>query len=240
VTALAVSVLAASLLGSLHCAGMCGGFVAFYAGDPARRRGWQAAGGHLAYSAGRLSAYAALGALAGGLGGALDLGGALLGVQRAAAGVAGALIALWGTMALLESLGRRMPRLEPPAALGRLVSRGVGLIAGRRPALRALAIGLLTGCLPCGWLYAFVVTAAGTGSVGAGAALMTVFWLGTLPVMVSLGIGLRGLAGPLRRHVPAACAVAMILVGLLAVAGRMVEAPLTQASQHRVTGHGSH
>ncbi len=39
--------------------------------------------------------------------------------------------------------------------------------------------------------------------------------------MVGLGLGLAALAGPFRRHVPAACAVAMIVVGLLAVAGRM-------------------
>lgn len=239
-TALAVSVLVASLLGSLHCAGMCGGFVAFYSGDPARCRGREAMAGHAGYSAGRLIAYAALGALAGAFGAALDLGGALLGVQRAAAAVAGALIALWGTRALLESLGRRVPRLEPPAWLRGLVGHGVRLIAGRRPAIRALAIGLLTGCLPCGWLYAFVVTAAGTGGAASGAALMAVFWLGTLPVMVSLGLGLWRLAVPLRRHLPVACAVAMMLVGLLTVAGRLVDAPAAHTGQHRAVGHGSH
>ncbi len=237
-TALGWSVLAASLLGSLHCAGMCGGFVALYAGEPGR--GLEAAAGHVAYNLGRLMAYAALGALAGALGAALDLGGGLLGAERAAAAVAGALIALWGTIVLLESLGRRMPRLGPPPWLHGLVRRGVRLVADRRPTMRALAIGLLTGCLPCGWLYAFVVTAAGTGSAAAGAAMMTVFWLGTLPVMVTVGVGVRGLAAPLRRYVPTACAVAMILIGLLAVAGRLVDDPLTHASQHRAMGHESH
>jgi uncharacterized protein len=237
VTALASSVLVASLLGSLHCAGMCGGFVALYAGDPGRRDGVMA--GHIAYNLGRLMAYAALGALAGTLGAALDLGGGLLGFQRVAAALAGAFIALWGAVLLLESLGKRVPRFGPPSWLQGSVSRGVRLIAGWRPVTRALAVGLLTGCLPCGWLYAFVVTAAGTGSAAVGAALMTVFWLGTLPIMVSLGVGLRGLAGPLRRYVPTACAMAMILVGLLAVAGRMGEQPQTHASHHHASGHGA-
>ena len=236
-TALAWSVLVASLLGSLHCAGMCGGFVALYAGDPGRRDGVTV--GHVAYNLGRLMAYAVLGALAGALGAALDLGGAVLGFQRAAAAVAGAFIALWGFALLLESLGQHVPRFGPPPWLHGSVSRGVRLIAGWRPVTRALAVGLLTGCLPCGWLYAFVVTAAGTGSAAVGAALMSVFWLGTLPVMVSLGVGLRGLAGPLRRHVPTACAMAMILVGLLAVAGRMVEQPQSHASSHHGSGHGT-
>jgi sulfite exporter TauE/SafE len=237
VTALGWSVLAASLVGSLHCAGMCGGFVALYAGDPGRRDGLTA--GHVAYNLGRLIAYAVLGALAGALGAALDLGGAWLGVQRGAAAVAGAFIALWGCIVLLESLGRRVPRFSPPPWLHGLVSRGVRLVAGWRPVTRALAVGLLTGCLPCGWLYAFVVTAAGTGHAAVGAALMAVFWVGTLPVMVSVGVGLRGLAGPLRRYVPTACAMAMILVGLLAVAGRMVEPPASHASHHHVSGHGT-
>jgi uncharacterized protein len=237
VTALGGSVLVASLLGSLHCAGMCGGFVALYAGDPGRRDG--ARMGHVAYNLGRLIAYAALGALAGALGAALDLGGALLGVQRGMAAVAGVFIALWGSLVLLESFGRRVPRFGAPPWLHGFVSRGVRLIAGWRPLTRALAVGLLTGCLPCGWLYAFVVTAAGTGSASAGAALMAVFWVGTLPVMVSLGVGLRGLAGPLRRYVPTACAMAMILVGLLAVAGRVVERPITHASHYHVSDHGT-
>jgi sulfite exporter TauE/SafE len=237
VTALALSVLAASLLGSLHCAGMCGGLVALYAGDSQRRDG--AARSHLAYNLGRLIAYAALGASAGALGAALDLGGAFLGIQRVAAMIAGAFIALWGGLLLFQSLGRRVPRLGAPSWLQGLLGRGVRLIAMRRPVTRALAVGLLTGCLPCGWLYAFVVTAAGTGSAAAGAAVMGVFWAGTLPVMVSLGLGLRGLAGPLRRHVPTACAVAMILIGLFAVAGRMVERPSTHASHHHLVDRGT-
>jgi sulfite exporter TauE/SafE len=216
---------------------MCGGLVALYAGDPGRRD--QAFRGHAAYNVGRLIAYAALGALAGSLGAALDLGGAWLGVQRAAAALAGAMIALWGSLMLLESAGRRVPRFGPPPWLHGPMSRGVRLIAGWRPVTRALAVGLLTGCLPCGWLYAFVVTAAGTGSAAAGATLMAVFWVGTLPVMVSLGVGLHVLAGPLRRYVRTACAVAMILVGLLAVAGRMVERPARHASHHLLSSQGT-
>lgn len=233
-TALVLAVLAASLLGSLHCAGMCGGFVAFYAGDT---RGRDARTGHACYNAGRLLSYATLGALGGALGAALDLGGAVIGLQRVAAGVAGALIALWGTSMLLAALGRAAPRLDPPPLFATVVRRGLARVTGRRPATRALVIGLLTGCLPCGWLYGFVATAAGTGSVASGTAVMVVFWLGTLPAMVSLGLGLRVLAGPLGRRLPAACAAAMIIVGLLAVAGRFVEPPVPLPHRHAGT-HG--
>jgi len=223
-TALALTVLAASLLGSLHCAGMCGGFVAFYAGDAPSGMWRSAIWAHAAYNAGRLAAYASLGALAGAVGAVLDAGGALVGIQRVAAGTAGGLIVLWGAAALSQSLGARVPRLSASPAMLRATRRALAGVARRPLAVRALALGALTGALPCGWLWAFVVTAAGTGSALGGAALMMVFWTGTVPVMVSLGVGLTALAGPLRRHVPAACAVAMIAVGLLAVAGR-VHAP---------------
>jgi len=231
VTALALTVLAASLVGSLHCAGMCGGFVAFYAGAGGRRPGL----GHAAYNLGRLTAYASLGALAGALGAALDLAAAPAGIERGAAVLAGALIALWGTRTLLETAGVRVARLEPPAALRGAIASGVTAVAAQPPVTRALVIGLLTGLLPCGWLYAFIVTAAGTGDPLRGAGLMAVFWLGTLPVMAGLGVAVQALAGRMRRWVPAACAVAMIVVGLLAVAGR-ARAPERHAIQHSETG----
>jgi len=236
VTAVAIAVFAASLLGSLHCAGMCGGLVAFYSGG---RSGASRVAPHLAYSGGRLVAYAMLGAMAGALGAALDATGALLGLQRAAAVIAGVLIALWGAAALAESLGARVPMVTAPAAWRGRLGRGVARVATRPPVTRALVVGLLTGCLPCGWLYAFVVTAAGSGSALAGAATMALFWLGTLPVMIGLGVGVAALAGPLRRHVPAACAVAMIAVGLLAVAGRVgpVEPPAHAASEVPALAH---
>ena len=230
-TALALTVLGASLVGSLHCAGMCGGFVAFYTGAGGRRQGL----GHAAYNIGRLAAYATLGALAGALGAALDLASAPAGIQRGAAVLAGALIALWGTRTLLETAGVRMARLEPPAALRGAVARGVAAVAVEPPVTRALVIGLLTGLLPCGWLYAFIVTAAGTGDPLRGAGLMAVFWLGTLPVMAGLAVAVQALAGSLRRWVPAVCAVAMIVVGLLAVAGR-ARAPERHAIQHSEAG----
>ena len=50
---LLLSILGASLLGSVHCAAMCGGFVCLYSGaGPARHTG---AAPHAAYNAGRIT-----------------------------------------------------------------------------------------------------------------------------------------------------------------------------------------
>ena len=103
-TALLVTVLAASLVGSLHCVGMCGPFVAFYSGADGSS-GVRRLLSHAGYSGGRLVAYLLLGLAAGAIGAALDLAGALAGVQRVAAVVAGIVMVAWGVIALLRIRG---------------------------------------------------------------------------------------------------------------------------------------
>ncbi len=213
-SALLWMVLAGSLLGSLHCVGMCGGFVAFCANGVARGRGAAVLG---AYHAGRLSGYGALGALFGGLGTGLDAIGAFAGVQRAAAAAGGALILLWGVHSLLVARGFRLPSLRSPALAARWARAGIARVAGMPPARRALAIGLCTALLPCGWLYAFVFLAAGTGSALGGALTMAVFWAGSLPALAALGAGVHLLAPRVRRHFPALAALALVVAGSFAL-----------------------
>src|SRR6476469_4611213 len=102
---LLLSVLGASLLGSVHCAAMCGGFVCLYSGTgPARHTG---AAPHAAYNAGRLVSYLVLGAVAGSATHGVDrIGGA--GVGRPTAIIAGALMVVCRGRTLLAALGVRM------------------------------------------------------------------------------------------------------------------------------------
>ncbi len=221
--ALVATVFVSSLLGSLHCAGMCGGFVAFYAGTD-RSRGLARLRPHVAYNLGRFATYVVLGALSGAAGAALDRAGALAGVSRAASILAGGVMVLWGALLLLQASGVRVRTSWVPSGLSAFVGRRVAALADRPPTVRALTLGLLSTLLPCGWLYAFAVLAAGTGTMLGGATVMAVFWVGTLPVMGALGAGVQFLAGPLRRHLPVVTSVALIVVGLIALAGRAVPA----------------
>jgi len=234
-------VFVSSLLGSVHCAGMCGPLVAAYAGMPGGDAPWRRrATAHGAYNAGRLAAYVVAGALAGAFGAAMDSAAARAGMTRAAAIVSGTLIALWGTHAFLAARGIRVPRLAAPSLLKRGFGVAMHAVAARPPAVRAAILGLGSALLPCGWLYAFVITAAGTGSALAGAFVMAVFWTGTLPVMLAFGEAVRALSGPLRRHVPAACAVALMILGLWTVIGRARMGPLgASADAAKHSCHGS-
>src|SRR5512141_219921 len=102
-----MAVFLASLLGSLHCAGMCGPFVAFAtlrvkeASPRAQSRGHTL---QFAYHSGRLLAYAILGTLAGILGATINLGGSLVGIGRLAGLTAGILLVRAGTTRLLTLL----------------------------------------------------------------------------------------------------------------------------------------
>ncbi len=212
-------VLVASLLGSLHCAGMCGPLVAVYAaGDASRglRRGLS----HAVYSAGRLVAYAVVGAVAGSVGAALDLAGNLVGVQRITGIVAGVLIVLWGIVSLLQIRGYGLDRLPLPSSAQRLLSSVFAGVREKPPVVKAAIIGLASALLPCGWLYFFVMIAAGTGGPLRGALVTTAFWVGTLPVMVSLGLGIQAVAGPFRKHLQTVAALVMIALGMYSVVTR--------------------
>lgn len=224
-TAVLLTVVAASLVGSLHCAGMCGGLVAFYAGTDASR-GMRRLLSHAAYNGGRLIGYLVLGAAAGAIGAALDIAGSLAGLQRVAMRAAGVLMIAWGVGALLQLRGFRVLRLAGDGAIGRRLRRALAVATRRPPVARGAAVGLLTALLPCGWLWAFVVTAAGTGSAPAGVAVMAAFWVGTVPILLAVGLGVQVASIPFRRFAPSLTAVILVVLGVFAVVGR----PLTSAA----------
>lgn len=218
-TALIVAVFVASVLGSLHCAGMCGAFVAFAVG------GFDAPSGqrvrlNAAYNLGRLVTYVLLGIAAGSVGALLNLGGALAGLSRVATVLAGAMMVGFGVVALMHAVGKSSMRWPVPAFMQRTMIAGQKFAMTLSPTRRALVIGLLTTLLPCGWLYAFAITAAGTASPWWGGVTMAVFWLGTLPVMVSLGTCVQKLTGVVGARLPVITATVVIAVGLWTLVGR--------------------
>ncbi len=224
--ALALAVMLASLLGSFHCAGMCGAFMMFAVGATPGTR-WPL---HFAYHLGRLTTYTLLGAAAGAMGAAVDLGGSLIGLQRFAGVAAGAFMVVFGLATILRLYGVRIAAMPVPQTVRTLLLAGQRSAMNARPLHRAAAIGLLTTLLPCGWLYAFAVIAAGTASPIAGAVTMAAFWTGTLPVMATLGIGAQRLTGTLAVRLPMITATLIVVVGLYTVADRLLMAPMAMGA----------
>ncbi|MGB0767859.1 MAG: sulfite exporter TauE/SafE family protein, partial [Phycisphaeraceae bacterium] len=142
-TPLITAVFVASLVGSLHCAGMCGAFVAFAVSDSEGRSGRRAALA-AAYHVGRLTTYVALGVAAGWVGALLDLSGALVGVSRAAMMLAGGVMIVFGISAAMAATGKRPIRVPVPGFMRLALNAGHRLAMRLGPVPRALMIGLLT------------------------------------------------------------------------------------------------
>jgi len=223
-TGMLISVLLASLLGSTHCAGMCGAFVMLAMHDPAAK---PISTGVLqsCYHLGRLSTYTALGAIAGIIGRTLDFGGEQAGIFRAAAIISAVLLVFVGAGMLLKATGVQTPSVPVPPVWRRFIEARYAHALALPPLMRAGAIGMLTTLLPCGWLYTYVITAAGSGDPVNGALIMFVFWLGTLPMLAAAAFSIRRVTTWLGPKAPIATAVLMIFVGSLTAAARLATDP---------------
>ncbi len=205
------TVLLASLFGSLHCAGMCGPLVTLYVGRDARHVG------HVAYNLGRWVSYGTLGVLAGSLGQAIDRTVSLTGVQRISAIGAAILIVAWAITPLLP---RTWVQRSKRTGFGRWLTRMLGRVAKLPTIPRAATVGVFSALLPCGWLYAFVAVAAGTGSWWHGLIVMSSFWLGSVPVMVLTGYGAGSVVRFLRARRPWMTAAILLAISALTLFGR--------------------
>lgn len=216
------SVFGTSVLGSLHCAGMCGPLAAVASAPgsthlpivDARRVGRASA---IHYNLGRLGSYLVLGLVAGGAGALADLGGAMVGAQGVAIVLASVSLIAMGIHGLwLWSMGRSGGVGQPTPAKW-VVGWGARL-RGRRSF--PVMLGGLTGLMPCGWLWAYVVVAAGTASMLEGAAVMAAFWLGTVPALAAVGVGLGKLGRRAGAHLRWAVPLLMLAAGGLTLATR--------------------
>jgi sulfite exporter TauE/SafE len=162
----------AGLVTSLHCAGMCGPLACGLM--PVRG---DRADGHAvatAYHLSRLAAYAALGALAGGIGRT-----PLTWVSQSALRWLPWVLVLF-FVALALRWDRHLPKI---AALGRVTWKVQAWMRGRSRVEAATAIGLATPLLPCGPLYFLVALALLSGSMLRGVEVMLAFGLGTVPLL---------------------------------------------------------
>ena len=229
------AVLTASLLGSMHCAGMCGAFLA-YALEPTSGKQSSHVSLQSMYHLGRLWTYLTLGAIAGLAGSLIDMGGLALGVQHLATYLVGGMMIVFGIKLLLTATGKKTFRFRVPKRLARYV----GVVTRRVsswPALpRAFVIGTTTTLLPCGWLYLFIATAATTHNPLTACVVMFIFWIGTLPALAAVGVGIKTGLGPLRQHMPVVTSLLVLLVGLFTLSGRLKPLNL-DAFQQRIEAH---
>jgi hypothetical protein len=164
------------LIGSLHCAGMCGPLAVALPATGHTRVSFTL--GRAAYNLGRVTTYGLLGALFG----AIGMTFALAGFQRWASIGAGAAI-------LLGLLASSRYALKTPVAKAVARIRAVfASLLGRRTMGSIFLLGLLNGLLPCGLVYVACAGAVAMGGFVSGVEYMLAFGLGTVPMMLSIGL----------------------------------------------------
>ena len=197
------------LVGSAHCAGMCGPIALAL---PLRSDSWirRIAGG-LTYNSGRILTYMLLGALFGLLGKGLHMAG----FQLWASVVVGALMIAFVVVPLLF---RQLPSVNT-------IFEGYSarLMGGFRRLFRnssypsLFGIGLLNGILPCGLVYVAVAGAINTTGVVEGMMYMALFGLGTVPVMLAVSLAGTMISLKLRVFINKLSPYVIVLLGVLII-----------------------
>jgi sulfite exporter TauE/SafE len=222
---------ALGLLGSLHCAGMCGPFALALGMRAGASRG-RAALHALLYVTAKAMGYALLGLLAArGAHAAAHAGAALGGAEHSAQRLTDLRAALaWAAAALclalaLSALG--VPLL-PAAWRGRLTRHGpapapLRALFGAARALpgpaRAFGLGAANACLPCGLSLSALALALAAPTATATLGLL-LFGLGTAPVLVAAALGGHVLPATARARLrPVAALLLVVFAALTAARG---------------------
>jgi sulfite exporter TauE/SafE len=160
---------------------------------------------HLMLNLGRVLSYVLVGASIGALGSVLVAGGQVAGVGSALrqmiTSFTGLLLIWLGLCQICPGALPKIPFLHP-LAQGPLHER-FSLVLSRMSAHQRwwtpVSLGMVWGLIPCGFLYTAQIKAAETSRLWGGAGTMLAFGLGTLPMMLGVGVSASRIS-PDRRH----------------------------------------
>jgi sulfite exporter TauE/SafE len=215
------------MLLSLHCVGMCGGFVALLAVRPLGQApsstlgisGWsrtEILWQQLVFNGGRVATYTLLGAIAGGLGSFSLLISRTGRLQAILMITAGAVMAISG-LALAGLLKHWSMFKAKTASPQPWLARWFAITMHLPRALRALPLGALLGFLPCGLIYTMLGKAASTGSAREGALTMFAFGFGTVPALLLVAFFADLFTTSLREKMVRLSGLLLLLLGAVTV-----------------------
>ncbi len=207
--AILISALVIGLMGSFHCAGMCGPIAIALPlhGNTVLQKIF---GGTL-YNTGRTVTYGIMGAVFGLLGQGIHM----IGFQQKVSVIMGAIMII---SALFPALFKNQYTLDRSwfSIVGTL-KKSIGQLFIIRSFKSLFFIGLLNGLLPCGLVYMAIAGAIGTGNVTQGTLYMILFGLGTVPMMLAISLAGNILSLSVRKKINKLIPVLLVTVGLLFV-----------------------
>jgi sulfite exporter TauE/SafE len=195
------------LIGSLHCLGMCGPIAFILPGGTGSLL--RNVGGRLLYNLGRTVTYAVMGLAFGFIGRTISLAGyqQLVGIVVGSAMILAVILPTRFRTWLLTGVGAG-PLME-------WLKRAFGSLLRRGTPASLFMIGLCNGFLPCGLVYAALVSSVTMGTVMGGMFYMALFGLGTTPAMLAVSFAGQTFSIALRQKLARLLPIGIIVLGLL-------------------------
>jgi uncharacterized protein len=195
------------LVGSLHCIGMCGPIaIALPVPDSSNLSFFT---GRILYNLGRVVTYAFLGAILGIIGSKIALAGA----QQVVSIVLGVVIIV--AVLLPQKYKNYFAQHPVIQKLAHPLKSNIGALFRKGTFSAMFLIGILNGFLPCGLVYVALAGAIASGDAISGAAVMTLFGLGTVPAMFTASVFGKFINIGIRTKIRKAVPVLSILLGVI-------------------------
>lgn len=167
------------LLGSLHCAVMCGPLMLSL---PLQKTSYlKSAFQLLLYQLGRVLMYTLMGVLVGWIGSSFTV----FANQQTLSLIIGIVLVIFVILQFSGIYSKHLSNFQYQivAPISKLMGKLFGL------PLWGFFAGLLNGLIPCGMVYLALATALNTSTIAGGATFMFLFGLGTTPLMLMISLG---------------------------------------------------
>ena len=232
-------VIALGFLGSFgHCVGMCGPItVAFALSQPENERNkLTGLRFHLLLNSGRIISYALVGGALGGLGSVVIASGQLAGIgsnlRQGMAILTGLMLIWFGLAQIKPHCLPRLPLVHPmQGGWHQRLNSGMAQLSGQKQWWTPALLGGVWGLIPCGFLYAAQLKAVETGDFVLGMLTLLCFGIGTMPMMLGVGVSASRLSADKRSQLFRLGGWVTLAIGLLTL--------LRTDAMVDYTGHGA-
>jgi hypothetical protein len=206
------------LVGSLHCVGMCGPISLMMPTDKSKRFSFVL--GRILYNVGRITTYSLIGLMFGLMGEQMSL----FASQKALSITFGILIIV--VLMMPKKFQNQISILPFVYRFNSFIKSKLSVFFKKYSYFSQFTFGLLNGLLPCGLVYAAMSGAFLMSHIWEGTLFMFLFGLGTLPMMLSFGLGSHWVKNILGNKLQKLIPITLILSAfLLLYRGFFVELP---------------
>jgi sulfite exporter TauE/SafE len=205
-------------IGSLHCVGMCGPIAMMLPADTSKK--WKFITGRLLYNGGRIGTYSFLGLLVGFIGESTSY----FISQKSLSIILGILI-LIGVF-LPKNWQNKIALNQQIFKFTNFIKSSLSALFKKHSLATQFSFGILNGFLPCGLVYAALSGAFLTERIIDGMFFMTLFGLGTLPMLLGISLGATWLRKTFASKLPKLLPITYSIIAIwLIIRGLIISFP---------------